>query len=147
MEIKPFWGCGLVRLGSTRDEVLKKIGIPAEKKREKWADGTETEVWVYPILGMGLDFYSDETYILGSIDLWGAEVHIFDKRPIGMTEMDLKMNFPGVTFDEDFEVNGKNYKYDDQGLAFWVTAGKVSHITIFPKYDVSGEKPIWPSEK
>ena len=41
-------------------------------------------------------------------------------------------------------IDYKDYELDSLGLSFWVSYGIVENIAIFPKWDESGNIPIWP---
>ena len=45
---------------------------------------------------------------------------------------------------DDFAESGQCYQSEQHGLMFWVAKGKVVNLTIFPRFDDSGEEPQWP---
>ena len=45
---------------------------------------------------------------------------------------------------DDFAESGQFYQSEQHGLMLWVAKGKVANLTIFPRFDDSGEEPQWP---
>lgn len=42
----------------------------------------------------------------------------------------------------NFSESGKNYIYPEKEISFWVSDGLVVNLTLFPKYDETGNIPI-----
>ncbi len=67
---------------------------------------------------------------------------------IGLHEKDflkkaLELGHGIPMIDDDWE-EYKDYEIDSLGLSFWVSDGIVENVAIFPKYNESGNMPIWP---
>jgi hypothetical protein len=46
---------------------------------------------------------------------------------------------------DDFAESGRCYQSEQHGLMLWVAKDKVVNLTIFPRFDDSGEEPQWPA--
>ena len=147
MNIKPKIGVDSIKLGMTRVQVEATWGKPdfiydfiplEDRPNEIW------EVWEYSD-GTELNFDSDENFLLGSINLYSPDALFENIRLIGLSERELKLKFPKIQLDDDFELSGKDYLLSDQEVSFWVVDGKIDNITISPEYDESGNIPIWPT--
>jgi len=149
MKIEPFTSIGDINLGSTMDEVTELIGKPSSMKITDYGDGMLTRIIKYDELGLDLTFCEDDDFLLGSIATKSVNSTLQDKKIIGLSEEIFLFRVEAVMgekpkLDDDFEENGKDYILDKYELSFWISEGVVSSITVFPRYDSSGNVPQWP---
>ena len=138
-------GIGNIILGSTKEEIVNLLGEPDETSQDEWPDQTISDTWSYHELKMELSFYSDSNYCLTTITTTSDNVEFEGIKPIHLKEQQLVESFPSIVLDEDFEENGKDYIYPEKEISFWVVDGVVDNLTVFPKYDKTGNIPIWPN--
>lgn len=147
MEVKPKVGLDCIHLGMTMDQVRALWGqpesinyfIPIEKRPED-----RSVNWVYGN-GVELSFDCDDNFLLGCITARNKCASLGGIRIIGATSSEMKLRFPSVVLDDDFEENGQDFVLRELELSFWVIDDVVDSIAIFPEYDESGNVPIWPS--
>jgi len=144
MEAKPMKNVGKVFLGMTMEEVVIAIGEPDNKAKALWSEDTKDQSWEYKNLGFELSFYEDYNFLCGSIDVYSRAVMLEGIKPIGVSEENFLDMFPDVVMTDDFEGSGRCYDYSKKEIMFWVSDGVVDNFTLFPRYDETGEKPIWP---
>jgi len=144
MEIKPFIGYGELFLGMTRSEIYELLGSPDSEESEKWPDETQSDAWKYFPSALELTFSSEDDFRLTTITTFSKEAKLDGVSPIGLSEEDLKKQFPKVLLDDDFEESGKDYVYPDYEISFWLIDSVVENLTLFPKYEQDQETIIWP---
>ena len=149
MNIKPFTSVGPLTLGSSIHKIKNQIGVPSSVNDEDFGDGKITKTFKYDPLGIELCFYEEDEFVLGSITIHSSNATLFGKKVIGLTEERLLTDIKDTAgnkpiLEDDFEDSGKDYAIDSLGLSFWVVAGKVVNVTVFPEYDATGNNPIWP---
>ena len=147
MIIVPKVGIDSIKLGMSRDEVSSQWGSPdsihdfialEDSPEDKWI------VWKYD-KGIELNFDSEEEFLLISIDTGSAGVTFENVVLIGMSEKELRLKFPNIQYDDEFELDsGRNYILPEHELSFWLVDGKVTNITISPEFDKSNSYPLWP---
>jgi len=86
MEIKPLIGVDDLMLGMSRDEVSKLLGEPDKKGKALWSDTTKDETWEYYEFDLEANFYEDDDFLLGTIDINSPNAVLEDKKPIGESE-------------------------------------------------------------
>jgi len=144
MDVIPFTGVGRIRLGMSKDEVCVRLGEPDSKA----FDG-EDETWCYSS-GMLCHFASDDDGLLGSITLESEEFRIQGESIVGQSEerlceLEAAGVLPGLLVEEEVsELAARHYESDEMGLLVWVRDGRAANMTIFPRYDDSGNHPLWP---
>ena len=148
MKVTPQTGIDSILLGMDMDEVRALWGQPKEienfiplKGNSKFRDVE----WIYSN-GTQLSFGSDDNFLLSSIGSNSVELELFGKKVIGKTLSELKLNFPQIELDDDFEEVGQDYILPELDISFWVIDGIVDNISLTPKYDETGNIPIWPKK-
>ena len=86
---------------------------------------------------------------LESITAWSAEITVNGIAIIGCELADLprlarEADIHDLELTDDFAESGQCYQSEQHGLMLWVAKGKVVNLTIFPRFDDSGEEPQWP---
>ena len=139
MKILPKIGVDDIRLGSDKNYILDNLGKPNEIVKEEGE-----ELWRYDKGGLELCFQEDDRYLLSTITVFDKTATLESKTIIGIGESELVIEFPFFKLDDDFGEFGKDYNYNEKELSVWVDDAGVRNITIFPEYDKSGERAIWP---
>ena len=151
--IKPHIGIEGLFLGTSMSEVLDILGKPEKRSFRRFKDISCSSYWNYLKLGLSLTFSSDDDWLLGTINIDSENAKLAGYRFVGLDEKGLlktvkKAGITPTVLEDDFkELASKDYACDRMGLTFWVQDGKVDSITIFPKYDESGDIPLWPEKK
>ncbi len=96
--------------------------------------------------GIELSFDSDDDFLLGSISCESKVATLNGLTVIGLTPNELKLRFPEIKLDDEFELAIDEYKLSTLELSFWVQDGTVYCLTIYPEYNESGTEIIWPKE-
>ena len=148
-KIIPQGGINGLSLGIEKPVALNILGEPDDRTYATHEDSSSEEKWEYSDIGVELTFYSEDNWLLGSIAVESEDAELIGQHFIGMDENEFleKTREVGieVELEDDFKELGlKDYFSDELDLSFWIHDGKVSSITIFPKYDKSGEIPLWP---
>ena len=152
MKIEPFTSVGAVYLGSTINDVIDILGEPSSVEEEDFGDGKITKTLEYDSLNIEMSFDEDDNFLLSRITIRSSDATLWGKKIIGLNEKRLLTEVEQISgeipiLEDDFEVNGKDYTLDKWGLSFWVSDGKVTNVTVFPKFDPSGNNPIWPKKR
>lgn len=145
----PFHGLDPFVLGRTRQQIKTLAGEPDTIREERFADDSQDEIWTYEAAGIELAFSDADDWRLASITLESPETSIQGAVFIGSPVDELiglasKAGIVDVELADDLDENGLCYTSDANGLMLWVEDGVVASITLFPKYDESGEAPCWP---
>ncbi len=153
MEIKPFVGIGKAILGSTEDEIKKSFGEPTSIKDEYYGQEELEEnldrIYIYENHKLELTFSAEDDFRLSTITVSSPDSLLFGAKLIGLEEEVFIKNADSLGYgkpelDDDWE-EYKDYNLDSIGLSFWVSGGIVENIAIFPEFDESGDKIIWPN--
>jgi len=148
--IKPHVGLEGLILGTDRATVIEILGEPYERSvRTFERDKSSDELWEYLQIGLNLTFSSVDNWLLGAITVESAEAELEGLRLVGLSEEEFlttsQRTGVDLELEDDFtELGSKDYVCDRLGLSFWISDGEVSSITIFPKYDKTGNIPLWP---
>ena len=147
----PFFGFEPFVLGRNREQLKAAAGAPESISQEEFLEGAQQESWHYPSAGVELDFAKEDGWRLGSITIDSPEIDIRGTRFIGMEERQLLKAAAAAGITDlaqtgDYEENGRCYESDAFGLMVWALNGTVYNLTLFPRYDESGEHPVWPAE-
>jgi len=150
MKITPFTSIGDAILGSGVGDVVGVLGENYSTKDENFGDGEVIRTVEYPSLGFSLMFCKDDEFRLGAITTKSIDATLKGERVIGLSEEAFLFKVESIMgerprLDDDFEESGKDYVLDSFELSFWVLDGVVSSITLFPRYDSSGNIPDWPT--
>lgn len=146
MEVNPFIGVDGLVFGMSRKAVAVVLGPPGSQRRESCGD----EIWDYAQLGLTCGFADDDEYLLGSITLRTSEARFHGVSLVEVPERELVRLgksglLPGLLLEEDLpDLQARNYECESLGLGFWVTDGHVQNMTVYPEYDQSGERVLWP---
>jgi len=146
MEVVPHTGLGKVKLGMTMPQVASELGEPDTKSSDRVGDSS----WYYKTQGIRCDFSADDSWRLGSIEVSTPAFCLYDDSIGGRSEAELcelrdSGRLKGLVLDEEFpELEAKEYACDSLGLSFWICDGVVQSMTIFPRFDASGEVVLWP---
>ncbi len=149
-DIKPYIGIGNICLGSTRRDILRICGKPDRHSVINFSNGSCDKDWEYFNFGLTLCFSSTDGWVLGTINVESEKAALFGHNFIGLREAEFlekikQSDIPPIVLEDDFvELGSRDYMCDELGLSFWIQDGIVDSITIFPRYDKSGETPIWP---
>lgn len=150
--IRPFIGIGGLLLGSDRTLIFENLGEPDKRSTRTFkGDNSRGDSWDYHQIGINLTFSSVDNWLLGTITVESEEAEIEGLRLIGLPENDflesLKRAGIEVRLEDYFkDLGAKDYSCDRFGLLFWISDNKVTSITLFPKYDASGNNPLWPEQ-
>lgn len=143
MTIKPLVGIDHIVLGSTKQTLFDLLGEPESSSSDEWPDGTISEAWMYPALGIVLNFDSDTDYRLSTITITAQDAELDDIKPIGLNINTLIKKLPSLVLDEDLSESIKDYVCPDREISFWVVNNVIEHVTLFPQYGADN-MPIWP---
>lgn len=142
MKIKPLIGIDNIVLGSTKETLFDLLGEPASSSSDEWPDGTISEAWTYPALGIVLNFDSDTDYRLSTITVTAKDAELDDIQPIGLHIDALLEKRPSIVLDEDLSETVKDYVCPETEISFWVVNNVIEHVTLFPEYGADN-MPIW----
>lgn len=146
VEVLPFVGFGAVRLGMQEGPFREQLGVPDEITREYEGDVTLS----YAQQGFQVTFYASDDSRLGSITFESERFVVQGNRVVGVSverlvELGAQGVLPGIYLEQDWpELAFSNYDCDHLGLSFWVQNDVVESMTLYPRYDESGEHPIFP---
>ena len=147
----PFFGIAPFVLGMRRDIVRAAAGKPdSVETTEDEDDGSAVETWFYQSGEIELEFEAVPDSRLESITLWSSETTVNGVALIGCTVDDLprlaaEADIRDLALTDDFDDSGRCYQSEQHGLMLWAAKGKVVNLTIFPRFDDSGEEPQWPA--
>jgi len=148
MEIKPKTGIERIYFGMSMAEARAVWGDPEKISTFiPLEDNSEDRSidWEYSN-GIELSFDSDDDFLLCSITCESRLITLNGLTIIGLTPKELKLRFPEVKLDDEFELAVDEYKLVNLELSFWVQKGKVYSVTIFPEYNELGNEIIWPKK-
>jgi len=143
MKIKPLIGIDDIVLGSSKEALFDLLGEPESSSSDEWPDGTISEAWKYPDIGIVLNFDSDTDYRLSTITVTAKDAELDGIKPIGSDIKILINKFPTIVLDEDLSETMKDYVCQEREISFWTANGVVEHVTLFPEYGTDN-LPIWP---
>jgi len=143
MKIKPLIGIDNIVLGSSKEALFDLLGEPESSSSDEWPDGTISEAWKYPGLGIVLNFDSDTDYRLSTITVTAKDAELDDIKLIGSDINTLINILPTIVLDEDLSETVKDYVCQEKEISFWTVNGVIEHITLFPEY-TADNLPIWP---
>ena len=86
---------------------------------------------------------------LESITAWSAKTTVNGVAIIGcelgqLQALAKQADIHDLALTDDFADSGQCWQSEQHGLMFWAAKGKVVNMTIFPRFDDSGEEPQWP---
>lgn len=146
--IMPRRGVGPVRLGMSQDEVTFRF-----PDAEIWelSPMTETEAAEREVRtdGLSMVFLREHGGLLGMIVVQHDGAKLAGETIIGISERALLdsdwggMGAPARSDESD--PTGTSYEWEQHDTYCWVADGIVQHVTLFPKYDYTNDRPVWPS--
>ena len=151
MKINPLNGVDEIILGMSIHDIETLLGKPDDTKKESYGKCDSLDlIYEYENKGLTLTFSSDDSYILGSIDVYSPDALLYNTYFINLKKNDFIHKFESlkvgsIKVDDLFEeIDTEVYTCKALGLNFWLVDGVVDSITIFPNYDKSGDRVIWP---
>ncbi len=144
----PYFGIAPFVLGMSRDVVRAAAGKPDSIETSN-DEGESVETWFYQGGEIELEFEAVPDSKLESITAWSSGTTVNGIAVIGCDVDDLprlaaEADIHDLELTDDFADSGKCYQSEQHGLMFWAAKGKVVNLTIFPRFDDSGEEPQWP---
>ena len=145
----PYFGIAPFVLGMTRELVRAAAGKPDSVETSSDDEGSAVETWFYQGGEIELEFEAVPDSKLESITAWSPEITINGVAIIGCELDDLPRlardaDIHDLALTDDFADSGQCYQSEQHGLMFWIAKGKVVNLTIFPRFDDTGEEPQWP---
>lgn len=146
---KPFYGFDPFVLGRSREQIKAAAGAPDSISNDSFLEGSAQESWRYHSTGVELDFLEDEDWRLASITVDSPAISLNGACFVGMAAARLieaagAAGIADLALAEDIEGDGSCYLSDAFGLMIWVANDVVVNLTLFPEYDETGERAIWP---
>ncbi|WP_296050768.1 hypothetical protein [uncultured Alteromonas sp.] len=144
MKVYPQAGIDRLFFGMTMPEVRHAWGQPEEIYHfHPLCDSLEDRdvVWQYAN-GTELSFSSSDNFVLGTISVSSVDTELEGKAVIGKSILELKLMFPGLELDDDFDEFGQDYILPELDVSLWVVAGKVDSISMYPDYDEHGSMKV-----
>lgn len=144
----PYFGIAPFVLGMSRDVVRAAAGKPDSIETSN-DEGESVETWFYQGGEIELEFEAVPDSKLESITAWSSGTTVNGIAVIGCDVEDLprlaaEADIHDLELTDDFADSGKCYQSEQHGLMFWAAKGKIVNLTIFPRFDDSGEEPQWP---
>jgi len=148
MDVLPKIGVDIIRFGMNMNEVRALWGQPESIEHftplEEQPENRSVN-WEYSN-GTVFSFDSDDNFLLTCISST-SELALIDGHPlVGSSIKELKLRYPTLVLDDDFEENGQDHVIPELEVSIWSFNEIVDSITIFPEYDSSGNNIIWPSK-
>ena len=145
----PYFGIAPFVLGMTRELVRATAGKPDSVETSNDDEGGAVETWFYQGGDIELEFDTAADAKLESITAWSSETTVNGVALIGCELKDLPAlardaDIHDLELTDDFADSGQCWQSEQHGLMLWVAKGKVVNLTIFPRFDDSGEEPQWP---
>jgi hypothetical protein len=145
----PYFGIAPFVLGMSRDLVRAAAGKPDSIENSSDDEGAAVETWFYQGGQIELEFEAVPDSKLESITAWSADTTVNGVTIIGADLAELprlarEADIHDLELSDDFAESGQCFQSEQHGLMFWVAKGKVVNLTIFPRFDDSGEEPQWP---
>ncbi|MEL6339067.1 MAG: hypothetical protein AAFP04_09795 [Myxococcota bacterium] len=132
----------------TRAEVAERLGDPGGIDCQSNESGDED--WRYTRLSLSLSFADEDDLRLGAITFSSPRYLLAGHSLVGRSIAELKMEvslqkLPPLSIDEHVDFLGAtNFEIETFGCTVWARDFIVQNFTIYPRYDDSGETPIWP---
>ena len=144
----PYFGIAPFVLGMSRDVVRAAAGKPDSVETSS-DEGESVETWFYQGGEIELEFEAVPDSKLESITAWSSDTTVNGIAIIGCDADDLprlaaEADIRDLELTDDFADSGKCFQSEQHGLMFWAAKGKIVNLTIFPRFDDSGEEPQWP---
>ena len=148
MNVLPKIGIDVIRFGMNMNEVRSLWGQPESISHftplEEQPENRSVN-WEYSN-GTELSFDSDDDFLLTCISTRSELALICGSSLIGKTIKEIKLCYPSLALDDDFEENGQDHVIPELAVSMWSFDGVIDSLTIFPEYDDSGNNILWPSK-
>ncbi len=146
----PYFGIAPFVLGMTRELVRAAAGKPENVETTTDDEGAAVETWFYDGGQIELEFDTAADAKLESITAWSSETTVNGAALIGCELKDLPAlaraaDIHDLELTDDFADSGQCWQSEQHGLMLWAAKGKIVNLTIFPRFDDSGEEPQWPA--
>jgi hypothetical protein len=146
----PYFGIAPFVLGMTRDLVRAAAGKPDSVETSDDDEGDAVETWFYQGGDIELEFDTAADAKLESITAWSSETTVNGVALIGCELAELpalarRADIHDLELTDDFAGSGQCWQSEQHGLMLWAAKGKIVNLTIFPRFDDSGEEPQWPA--
>ena len=132
MEILPFKGLDILHFGSSRTQAKEVLGTPDSKSNKDGANSASSEIWIYNSLGLELYYDPDNEYLLDSLIVKSSEVYLGQSKPVGLTELELKSQFPNIKLDVA-DGKYKEYSLEKDKIEFWLRDQIVTKVWVWRK--------------
>ena len=148
-EATPFVGISPLVLGMSGEKVRALVGDPDTIESIELSAGEPTESWSYLNTQIKLSFCSTNGWRLSRITtespnttiegmvLVGAEVY-------ALVEALARAGISDIKLTDDCDEFGQCLESEASGLMLWSIEGRIVNATLFPKYDDTGNIPLWP---
>ncbi|MET0382316.1 MAG: hypothetical protein ABW032_02735, partial [Burkholderiaceae bacterium] len=142
----PHFGIAPFVLGMSRDTVRAAAGRPDSTEVSHDEETEAVETWFYQGGEIELEFGEAADSRLESVTSWSAGTTINGIAIIGCDIDDLprraaEADIRDLELTDDFADAGQCFQSEEHGLMFWAAKGMVVNMTIFPRFDDSGEEP------
>lgn len=125
------------------------LGKPPVRDIVRHDDGETTIYLRYDDPEVALAFDIDLDSRLSMIEVCDPRAILEGRTLIG-TEQEACLaliendSFRVTDHDEVDDLELAEYACDDDGLVFWFEVGRLESINMFPRYDLTGDTPMWP---
>jgi hypothetical protein len=145
----PYFGIAPFVLGMSRDLVRAAAGKPDTIETSRDEESGAVETWFYQGGEIELEFEAVADSKLESITAWSTDTTVNGVAIIGceldeLPALAAQADIHDLELTDDFADSGKCYQSEQHGLMFWAAKGRIVNMTIFPRFDDSGEEPQWP---
>jgi len=150
-EIKPGYGFDSIKLGMTREEIVKAIGKPHHTEKTKHDEGGDAETYYYENPDFDLSFESEDGYRLSYISVESTEFHISGKIKMGDSQEAVlaalkELNFDEPLVDEEADPENPNQtmvNLEEENIDLWFNGGILDEIQFGPFWE-DDDTPVWP---
>jgi len=149
-DVTPYFGVAPFVLGMSRELVRAAAGQPDSIETTRDDDGGAVETWFYDGGDIELEFDPAADAKLESITAWSEDTTLNGVALIGRDVAELatlarEADVDDLVLTDDFADSGQCWQSEQHGLMLWTAKGRIVNLTIFPRFDDSGEEPQWPA--
>lgn len=145
----PFVGFGAVCFGMRLPEVEAVLGALETNTHPEFGD-LDAEVTSESIT---LCFGADSDFRLDSMIFWNPRYRLMGDLYTGLRKEEFLSRLKAHVgehmgpFNRYDDIDVDSLLVDSLGASFWIASGHLEHITLYPRYDASGNQPLWPEPK
>ena len=132
MEILPFKGLDILHFGSSRAQVKEILGAPDSISNKDGSTSVSSEIWNYNSIGLELYYDLENEYLLDSPIVKSSEVYLGQSKPVGLTELKLKSQFPNLKLDVA-DGRYKEYALEKDKIEFRLRDQIVTKVWVWQK--------------